>query len=273
MVQLKNSLVVCAIVFGTAMGLQANMALVGHAKVVAPCPTTGTFATLEQGGSCTIGNQTFGAFTFSGTVDMGSGSVPLAPSDLNYSTITPTINKEIGFSFSGPFSGNSPSGGAQVTLGYLVTGPDITFAGVAITGFSSSGAHNTSGDGIVMETICPGGPDVDHCRSPLSLNVDLGGSGPVFGATGADAVTFSPVDELAVFKTVTLIAPPVNGPGFSSMNGFNEISQFPEPSTMLVFGSGLLLLGIIVYRKQLHVRRPDRHSLIDRCGVLVRHMA
>jgi hypothetical protein len=32
------------------------------------------------------------------------------------------------------------------------------------------------------------------------------------------------------------------------------ISPVPEPGTMLLFGSGLLVFGIIVHRKKLHVR-------------------
>ena len=39
-------------------------------------------------------------------------------------------------------------------------------------------------------------------------------------------------------------------------------SQVPEPSTMLLFGSGLLLLGLIVHRKQLHAKTGNI-GLID----------
>jgi hypothetical protein len=33
-----------------------------------------------------------------------------------------------------------------------------------------------------------------------------------------------------------------------------ELTAVPEPSTLLLFGSGLLLPGIIAYRKQLHAK-------------------
>jgi hypothetical protein len=63
---------------------------------------------------------------------------------------------------------------------------------------------------------------------------------------------------------------PIDSESFS----LDGTAVVPEPSTMLLFGSGSLLLGIIVHRKQLSAKagkyRPGRRGLIDRCGVLAR---
>jgi hypothetical protein len=185
---------------------------------------------------------------------MVGGSFPIEPSDLNYSTITPTINKEIGFSFSGPLDATSPEGSAQVTLGYLITGPHITYAGAALTDFSSGTDVGFFGIATLMETISPGG-SLNAQIEGFCPGVPPGGEFPspcdVSGVTATDAVTFSPVDEVAVSETVSVEAPPVNHGGGASLDAFNNISQVPEPGTLLLFGTGLLLIGTIG-RKLLH---------------------
>jgi hypothetical protein len=51
----------------------------------------------------------------------------------------------------------------------------------------------------------------------------------------------------------------LNRPGHSSQGSFDDVhfSAVPEPGTLLLFASGLLLIGIIVYRKELYTKAEN----------------
>jgi hypothetical protein len=241
MLQLKNSLVVCAIVLGTALGAQANTLPVDPG----PCAANGTFNDLEHHnhGICTIGDKTFSDFTFT---SFSSGHAhEVNASHLDYSIIK-MGTAAIGFSFSGPINaGASQTNG--VSIGYLVTGPGIIDARATISG---TALRPTPGTGTITEDICPGGIALVGCSSPLSLHV-VSPSGPKVATAN-----FSPVDEVAVSKTVTAI-------GNFNITSFDQtFSQVPEPRTMVLFGSGLLLIGIVVRRKQVRAKAGNI-GLID----------
>jgi hypothetical protein len=239
MLQFRNSLVVCAIVLGTALGLQANTVPAAH---VGPCPTTGTYATLEHDRSCTIGDKTFSGFTFTSHAT-GIGAHPITPSGLHYSTINDGT-EAIGFSFSGPIH----AGFAQtstVVLDYEVSGSDIIDAQSAITAHIS-GLH---GFGAIGQNVCLGSSPASRCPNP-SANLRTLFVGEPSGPS-TDTITFSPVHEVSFNKGITAFG----GLGSTDITHFSEtVSQVPEPGTMLLFGTGLLLLVLIVSRKQLRGR-------------------
>jgi hypothetical protein len=85
----------------------------------------------------------------------------------------------------------------------------------------------------------------NHC-GPISI-VD------VFNPTSADPI----IEERAGNCFVTFgFSGPIDTFGtFAVTAGEGTLTIGPEPATVLLFGSGLLLFGIIVRRKQLHARR------------------
>ena len=237
MLLLKNSLVVCAIVLGTALGIQANT--VPFDPPLERCNPTGNFNSLEHAhmGRCTIGDKIFSGFDFS-----SGGSHPITASHLDYSIINHGA-AAIGFAF-------TPSGGMTVfngksisiTVGFTVTttGPDIKDASLVLGDGSFAIGR---GAASITEAIHPAG------GGPQVLTVVARGD------RSAEVIFSPPVDVVAVTKTALVTAPLLGGVNVARISSFNEtFSQVPEPRTMLLFGSGLLLIGIVVHRKQVRAK-------------------
>jgi hypothetical protein len=222
-VRLTKPILACAVLLGAAMGLQATPV----------CPTTGTYATLQSLGSCTIGDKDFSGFTYS---DSAVGAVPVAPSDLTY-TVMDSGPSAIGFLFGVALTAG-PSAVNDLGVGYTVTGSDITDATVTMAGLAIGAGSSAT----IAETICPG-HTVAGCSSSLPLSTYAIGGGP---SKMTDTVTFGGVSTLGVLKDVDVLGGP--GTGFASISLFTDtVSQgttAPEPGFygLLAAGMGAILM-------------------------------
>lgn len=217
-VRLKKPFFACAILLGAAMGLQASPV----------CPTTGTYATLQSLGSCTIGDKTFSDFTYS---DSAVNAVPVTQSNLTYTAID-SGPSAIGFLFGVALTAAGPDSTNDLGIGYTVTGPDITDAAVTFAG-TAIGAGSSA---TIAETICPGNT-IAGCTSSLPLSAYTIAGGPT---KTSDTVTFGNVNTLGVLKDIDVAAPSVGG--FASISLFTDtVSQtaIPEPGFYGVLAGGL----------------------------------
>jgi hypothetical protein len=82
----------------------------------APCATTGTFASLEAAGSCSIGDKTFSNFSYTPTETGGAVMVPA--SGFSYTTIN-NVSNQWGFDFTFSLTADANQTN-DIALGYTV---------------------------------------------------------------------------------------------------------------------------------------------------------
>jgi hypothetical protein len=194
------------------------------------CATTGTFATLEAAGSCTIGDKTYSNFSFQ--------SSNVAAGDLGYSIVN-NGNIANGFSFQIANFFATGTGAVDMTVGFNVIAPAATISSVQLT---QVGATVNGGIASIGELVCLGGAIIG-CPSQNTRTVTTTSSGAL-----SDNIGFGPVVEIGVTKDISAIA---NG-GFASISNFIETvdqSAVPEPSFYgaLTFG---VAAAVFVYARR-----------------------
>jgi hypothetical protein len=221
-VRLKKPLLGCAVLLGAAMGLQATPV----------CPTTGTYATLQALGSCTIAVSPTDVLTFSGFTysDSAVGAVPVTAANLTYTTMDSSTSA-IGFLFGVALTAG-PSQVNDLGIGYTVTGSGINDATVTMAGLAVGSGASAS----IAETICPGST-IAGCLSSLPLSTYTIAGGPT---QTSDTTTFAPVGTLGVLKDVDVLG----GGGLSSISLFTDTvsqggSSVPEPGFYGVLAGGM----------------------------------
>ena len=113
-----------------------------------------------------------------------------------------------------------PDGDSDTTLRYRVSG--------AIVGVDL-GITNASGATTIVENVCT----VNFCGE--SGNVFLATVGPL-GVAGFDEVFFASQTEVYISKDI-------NVPEGSTISDFSNSHHVPEPTTLLLMGTGLFALG------------------------------
>jgi PEP-CTERM motif len=122
--------------------------------------------------------------------------------------------------------------------------------GVQIGG---TGGAVCDGDVIIASNISMGTPD-DTGYAPGAV-VSVTGPGTIQGFFCDPCGTEYGYPPQVAFATVTttyqftLTAPGTQAPWTLTSASFNSLPSTPEPSTLLLFGSGLFLLGIIICQK------------------------
>jgi hypothetical protein len=133
----------------------------------------------------------------------------------------------------------------------LIEDAGLTIGGVLVQGTSGTGALG------VAEDLCLGGyfdPAVGGvtCLSGSLLpgigsGLHVGANSAGYQRLAAHAVFEDAYSQIGVFKDITLTASGDYTVSFSSMT--QSWSQIPEPGSMLLIGAGLVLLGVLVRRK------------------------
>lgn len=180
---------------------------------------------------CTVGTLEFSNFSYITTGSGGGGTAPSA-GGIVVTPITPTA-LVAGFDFVGGFvagSGETADGVIHYTVTSL--GPLIEDWTVQIL----AGAATSTGIGSVAEAASNG----------ATLLAFVSGHGNQMSQTA----TFAPIGSLNISKDIS-------ANGGTASDGAAHVSEFtntfstviPEPASMLLFGSGLLVLGGYVRRR------------------------
>ena len=227
---MKQLLLLCALLGTSAMAM---------ASVTCPVSTYDNYL----GNSCTIDDKTFSNWSYTSSASGGAALIP--PSGVAVVPITTPNNP--GFLFSSGF-GVTSNQTQDEFFGFTVL---VNLGGRAIDDITllqlGSGFTGT-GSASVAETVCLGDTFADGClhgKTRTLLTVDNNTQ-----VTLIDHITFAPVLVVDVVKDLELFGGP-NGSAFVSgvENQFSEVAT-PEPSSLLMLGTGIVGLAGILRRKQ-----------------------
>jgi hypothetical protein len=217
------------------------------------CPITGTYQTLlgtNADGGCIINDKLFNLFSLSALAT--GGATPITASQMAY-TVVNNFPTDIGFTFT--MSGLAASSGQtnDLAISYLVAMlpgllPQIISGHLAMT--AATNGTGIANVGEVLNIGCGTStcPDVPGVSFSKALSTVLGGGNNKtndsyqWAQLGLlDSKPFVPVSEVFITKDINVVG---GSNGFASISIVqNTVDQLPEPITLTLLGSGLLLIG------------------------------
>lgn len=226
--------------------LMAGMALLGSSAFASTC-TMASLATYETPGfSCTLGNLQFSNFTNTDSAQPTGDAITAGGI-----TVTPLATDNglvFGAGWSVVTQSNNTSATQDDTIYYTVTA--INGAEIDDLFLSFNGSFVGNGQTSVSEQYCLGTTvPVSSCSDP-STPITVTDPPP----QSSDAVKFLPVSELTVSKDIDLssgidyssdgVVLPSEASISTVTNEFSTTTATPEPGTMILFGCGLLGVGM-----------------------------
>jgi PEP-CTERM motif len=208
--------------------------------------SNGTYADLlgtNPGGGCFIDDKVFSNFMFNATSSGTPAPIPLTSSQVQVNTVS-NGTSDIGFQFV-----FSLAAGTQETNDILLQYTVSTMSGLAkITSEHLSETGNFSGTGSAMvdETLCLGAAfSGGSCAGATAALKTFSNTN---GVVITDAINFAPVSIVGVRKDINTAGFSMGTATMSEVG--NTVDQIPEPTTMLLMGTGLLFAGIFSRRSK-----------------------
>ncbi len=227
---------------GAWVALAAGVLMPGKAFATT-LPTT--LSDLISGGSVTIGTLTFSDFSYLGTGDMPSAA------GVNVDAYVDPITNDVGLKFQGSFLDFPGSGGSDALIDFKVTenDPNALVTSATLAGNPAVVPLGPGANGVasVTETFLPTDPsltltifasEVNGVPGPSQL-IDTGvfASGQSMVFVQKDVLAFNGVNSVPMLSFIT--------------QTFHETGHhIPEPSTMILLGTGILGLSLRYWRRR-----------------------
>jgi len=199
--------------------------------------TVQSYIDLNATGGCTIGDKQFSNFSFA--TSAGGGAVALTSTAV---TLSPIAGPDIGLQFNAAwFVGSGQS--LDTTIGFDVT--VIGGGGFLIKDASTvQSASGTTGTGIasVSEGLCIGSP----CVPVLGTNTIVSAGTTIL----ASNVIFAPSGTLHAVKDIGVSGGSSGTAQISQVTDTFSQTQVPEPTSILLLGSVMVVTGGFFRRRQ-----------------------
>ena len=225
---MKNAVLVIAVVVVCSLGAFASA-----------CPTTTFDNYLGSGFSCSITDQTYSAFAYSGTSNPPGFAI--TPGAIQVTPITTVGNP--GLQFSAGWLASTSTGVLEQNSLFqfnVTSNTPITDLSLSIGGASFIG----TGEVVVAETACLGAL-LPTCTGGRIVTLTV--FDDAAGQQLSDSVSFAGVSEVSISKALT-VAAGTNGEATVSVltDQFSEgSSSVPEPGTLSMLGlGGAALVGL-----------------------------
>ncbi len=209
------------------MGVALTTSIALASPTTCLLPNAPYSAYIVSGFSCVTGNLMFSGFQYSATAGSPSAA------QITVTPITTDFNE--GFQFNGNWSGNMDS-----LLVFTITAVrgTITDLHLSFNGIASGAGSSAN----VAENFCLDGA---LATCPVAQSGQLSVTNPP--AKFNDVVFFAGAHSIQVSKDISVFAGPNGTASISQVT--NSFSQpAPEPLSLVLFGSGLLALGLIRHR-------------------------
>jgi len=234
------------------MGSIFLLALI-HTAGATPIRAT-SLSSLVNGGTIQVGDKLFSNFYYNVTPDNpGDSYSPNNPSGADINVTAATVAGNYGLTFTGPFTANGSGPIGFPNAAYYVITYDVT---VTNPSYTISDLHQSVGGTFSPSAFADLYTSVDPIHGPAIVGATLATLSSVTPTSNSSATLVSDYSSLLVDENLQTSTGGPSGsysiPDFTvtfSQSSTGVVSPTPEPSMLLLFGTGLLTVAFLLRNK------------------------